>query len=99
MPEPSAMAQSQTLPAGPDLLRFWHPGMQQALFRNLLKAFSYPGESVWLADTDGAVAILATLVDAETTLADPHQLLSDRYQAIPAHQDWRPGWVLAQRTK
>lgn len=65
------------LHSGTDNLRFWQPAMQQTLFRSLLTAFSYPGQSSWLSDADGAVAILATLVDAETTLADPGQLLSD----------------------
>lgn len=99
MPEPSAVAQSQPLPAGPGLLRFWHPSTQQALFRNLLKAFSYPGESVWLADSDSAVAILATLVDAETTLADPHQLLSDLTKTrLNAHltDPERAGYVIVR---
>lgn len=99
MPEPSAVAQSQPLQAGPDLLRFWHPAMQQTLFRNLLKAFSYPGESVWLADIDSAVAILATLVDAETTLADPHQLLSDLTRTrlnAPLADPERAGYVVVR---
>lgn len=56
----------------------WMPSKQQRIFRGLLDAFSYPGriadcavegEPAWLA-------VLAALVDGETTLADPQQLLS-----------------------
>ncbi|WP_372957795.1 phosphonate C-P lyase system protein PhnH [Marinobacter sp.] len=99
MPEPSSVAQSQPRQAGPDLLRFWHSTMQQTLFRNLLKAFSYPGESVWLAEKDSAVAILATLVDAETSLSDPHQLLSDLTRTrlnAPLTGPERAGYVIAR---
>jgi alpha-D-ribose 1-methylphosphonate 5-triphosphate synthase subunit PhnH len=84
---------------GPDLLRFWQPAMQQTMFRTLLKAFSYPGEPARLADADGAVAILATLVDAETTISDPHQLLSDLTRTrlnAPLTDPGRAGYVIAR---
>lgn len=68
--------QLQQAPGGESLLRFWQPATQQSLFRSLLTAFSYPGQVAELADADSAVAILATLVDAEATLSDPQQLLS-----------------------
>lgn len=55
------------------------PLMQQQLFRGLLDAFSYPGRIT--ACTQRGVpawlAILISLVDGETTLADPGQMLSD----------------------
>lgn len=75
--ELSAAKEVQQLENGSDLLRFWLPTTQQIVFRSLINAFSYPGQMTELTHADGSVAILATLVDAETTLADPDQLLSD----------------------
>lgn len=51
----------------------WHPQAQQSFFRNLLEAFSYPGRVVDLGATpdDTLIRLLATLVDAGVTLADP----------------------------
>lgn len=99
MTDSLTIGQSRHLHNGSDLLRFWQPVMQQTLFRSLLTAFSYPGQAVRLADADGAVAILATLVDAETTLADPHQLLSEltitRLNA-PLTDPERAGYVVAR---
>jgi len=50
---------------------------QQQMFRGLLDGFSYPGRIVACADseTSACLAILIALVDGETTLADPQQLL------------------------
>ncbi|TGN39503.1 phosphonate C-P lyase system protein PhnH [Marinobacter confluentis] len=99
MPDSSTLERSRPMHSGSDLLRFWQPVMQQALFRSLLTAFSYPGQSVWLADADSAVAILATLVDAETTLSDPYQLLSDLTRTrlnAPLTDPERAGYVIAR---
>lgn len=56
----------------------WQPGMQQKIFRGLLEAYSYPGRIAVCADHSASawLAVLAALVDGETTLADPQQLLS-----------------------
>lgn len=99
MSDSSTIGQSRHLHNGADLLRFWQPVMQQTLFRSLLTAFSYPGQSVWLADAESAVGILATLVDAETTLSDPHQLLSDLTRTrlnAPLTDPERAGYVIAR---
>ncbi len=55
----------------------WQPAMQQQLFRGLLDAFSYPGRIATSANrnTPAWLALLAALVDGETTLADPQQQL------------------------
>lgn len=58
-------------------LDVWHPATQQAIFRRLLDCFSHPGRIEACGDTDRAplTALLATLLDAETSLADPHHLI------------------------
>jgi alpha-D-ribose 1-methylphosphonate 5-triphosphate synthase subunit PhnH len=57
----------------------WSPLMQQQLFRGLLDAFSYPGRITVCtrSDVPSWLAILTSLVDGETTLADPEKLLTD----------------------
>ena len=64
-------------------LEAWQPLVQQGIFRHLMRAFSYPGRVEALCDTahdsmhTGALAcVLATLLDAEVTLADPDGLLA-----------------------
>jgi len=56
----------------------WQPSRQQAAFRQLMTAFSYPGRVVPL--TSGAesahMMVLATLSDSACALADPQRLLS-----------------------
>jgi len=56
----------------------WQPVLQQQVFRELLDGFSYPGSLKVCSDNDttACLAILISLVDKETTLADPHQLLN-----------------------
>lgn len=56
----------------------WLPQMQQQIFRGVLDAFSYPGRITACAelDTPAWLAILTALVDGETTLDDPQQMLS-----------------------
>lgn len=57
----------------------WQPDSQQKQFRLLLEAMSRPGECYAIATIpeDGSVAlsVLATLLDAEVSLADPDDLL------------------------
>ena len=59
----------------------WLPHMQQQIFRSLLDAFSYPGRITACANqsTSAWLALLTTLVDGETTLADPQQLLDETW--------------------
>lgn len=58
----------------------WKPSIQQQNYRSVLEAMSRPG-SLQSIITDGHnenfTAVLATLMDASVTLADPHELLSD----------------------
>lgn len=60
----------------------WHPNTQQALFRQLLLATSYPGRVVDLgaplAGAPAALGVLAALVDQAVTCADPDTLLTER---------------------
>lgn len=57
----------------------WMPDTQQSHFRLLLNAMARPGlcQSLNTLPADGptVLAVLATLLDAEVTLADPHELL------------------------
>lgn len=54
----------------------WQAGIQQCVFRELVEAFSRPGVvrdlTPWLDGAPAPRATLATLMDGETTLADPH---------------------------
>jgi alpha-D-ribose 1-methylphosphonate 5-triphosphate synthase subunit PhnH len=61
------------------------PLKQQQIFRGLLDAFSYPGRITICAEqnTPAWLAILSALVDGETNLADPEQLLpAELWQAL-----------------
>lgn len=53
----------------------WQPLTQQRAFRALMRAFAYPGRPAELADTGtmALTAVLATLLDGEASLADPHE--------------------------
>jgi alpha-D-ribose 1-methylphosphonate 5-triphosphate synthase subunit PhnH len=59
----------------------WRAEVQQRVFRALVEAFSRPGQVQELAiGNEHAVthnAVLATLLDGETSLADPHALLGN----------------------
>lgn len=59
--------------------RIWRADAQQRMFRELVEAFSRPGAvrdlTDWLAGILAQRAVLATLMDGETTLADPHARL------------------------
>jgi len=59
-------------------LSIWQAHTQQRLFRRLLEAFAYPGRLLDAADsgTTARLAILATLLDGEVDLADPHGLIA-----------------------
>lgn len=54
----------------------WQADGQQRVFRELVEAFSRPGDvrdlTPWLDGATAQRAVLATLMDGETTLADPH---------------------------
>ena len=63
-------------PLSPDL-QVWSAPRQQTVFRQLLSAFSFPGRIQTLTEGDALTQTLATLVDRETTLADPQNLLND----------------------
>ncbi len=57
------------------LQAIWQPLTQQRAFRALMRAFAYPGRPAALADsgTTALTAVLATLLDGEASLADPHE--------------------------
>ena len=59
------------------LMNVWQAHTQQRLFRRLLEAFAYPGRQFDATDsgTTARLAILATLLDGEVNLADPHRLI------------------------
>jgi alpha-D-ribose 1-methylphosphonate 5-triphosphate synthase subunit PhnH len=62
-------------------LQAWQPLTQQAVFRQLMRAFSYPGlvETLCEAGPGGALPrVLAILLDGEVTLADPDGLLASQ---------------------
>ena len=61
-------------PLSQDLLA-WSASQQQTVFRQLMRAFSYPGRVETLAGGDALTQTLATLVDREATLADPQNLM------------------------
>lgn len=54
----------------------WQADTQQRVFRELVEALARPGDvrdlSPWLDGASAQRAALATLMDGETTLADPH---------------------------
>jgi len=76
-------ARMNTHPTEQHAIQPWQPLAQQAAFRHVLEAFAYPGRVVDLgaAPDDALTLLLATLVDAGVTLADPHK-------QVPA-DDWR----------
>lgn len=58
----------------------WRADVQQRIFRELVEAFSRPGEvrdlTRWIDGASALRAVLATLMDGEVTLADPHRLIA-----------------------
>jgi alpha-D-ribose 1-methylphosphonate 5-triphosphate synthase subunit PhnH len=61
--------------------RIWQPQAQQGVFRELVEAMSRPGEvrdlAAWTDGAPAARAVLAALLDGETSLADPHDCLHE----------------------
>jgi len=57
----------------------WQAEFQQVAFRCLVEAFSRPGQINALPECNHntAIAVLATLVDGESSLSDPYQLLDN----------------------
>lgn len=55
--------------------RAWSAPCQQGVFRQLMRAFSFPGRVETLAGEEALTQTLATLVDSEVTLADPQNLV------------------------
>ncbi len=59
----------------------WQPDTQQALFRHLMQAMTYPGRihnlQALLDQAEVYRGILAVLLDTHTSLADEHQLLPE----------------------
>ncbi|MCW8901931.1 MAG: phosphonate C-P lyase system protein PhnH [Gammaproteobacteria bacterium] len=60
----------------------WQPDSQQGYFRLLLEAMSYPGKCLEVddlpKDESMTMTVLATLLDNEVSLSDPHTLLIER---------------------
>lgn len=56
----------------------WHPTQQQQLFRSLLDAYSYPGRiQTCPVQAEPSLALLSALLDGQTTLSDPQDLLEE----------------------
>lgn len=56
----------------------WQPARQQQLFRSLLDAFSFPGRiQACQAGAAPWLALLSALVDGQTTLSDPQDMLEE----------------------
>lgn len=60
----------------------WAPKAQQAIYRRLLAAFSYPGEVAEFGADCPWQAVLATLCDDAATLADPGGMLDASTRAF-----------------
>lgn len=56
-------------------LNAWGAPRQQTVFRQLMRAFSFPGRIQTLTEGEALTQTLATLVDREATLADPQNQL------------------------
>ena len=61
----------------------WTPAVQQQVFRHVLDAFAHPGTAFDLSGLSARLpahlAVLATLLDRQTTLANPGKLLDPAY--------------------
>jgi len=71
--------------------RSWHPQVQQQVFRKLVRAYSFPGRPVSfdpLGVKEAPLAlILACLLDGETTLSDPDEMLDhDAWLRLTTHR-------------
>lgn len=70
----------------------WQADVQQRVFRELTEAFSRPGEvrdmTHWIASATARRAVLATLMDGEVTLANPHeQIVAADWPLLQARRD------------
>jgi len=78
----------------------WLPPMQQLLFRDLLHAFSYPGQvrTCRAAEPMTWLALLAALLDGEVGLADPHGMVPagqwPMLEAVPSTPE-RAAFIIA----
>jgi len=58
----------------------WRADVQQRVFRELVEVFSRPGEvrdlTRWIDGATAQRAVLATLMDGEVTLTDPHEQIA-----------------------
>lgn len=65
-----------------DIETIWLPDTQQSMFNSLMHAMSRPGKieqwSKWQGSSPAYLAVLATLLDSEVTLADESGLLDDK---------------------
>lgn len=69
----------------------WQADIQQQMFRQLAEAFSRPGTvcdlTPWINGATAQRAVLATLMDGEATLADPHgQIATADWPLLQARQ-------------
>jgi len=69
----------------------WQADVQQAVFRELIETYSRPGDvrdiAPWIDGASAQRAVLATLMDGETTLADSHgQILAADWPLLQAKQ-------------
>lgn len=70
----------------------WQGGVQQSIFRELVEAYSRPGQvrdlTDWIDGTNARRVVLATLMDGESTLADPHGMIPDEdWPLLQARRD------------
>lgn len=70
----------------------WRADVQQRVFRELVETFSRPGDvrdlTTWIEGASAQRAVLATLMDGETTLADPHgQIAAADWPLLQARRD------------
>lgn len=69
-------------------LTVWQAARQQRVFRQLMQAFATPGrvQTIMQGDERALPLVLATLIDAATSLADPQHLLhAEDRQRLGAH--------------
>lgn len=67
-------------------MHIWSAPNQQTVFRQLMRAFSFPGRIETLVNGEALTQTLATLVDREATLTDPQNLLDAlTLQRLQAH--------------
>ena len=70
----------------------WQGSVQQSIFRELVEAYSRPGQvrdlTDWINGENARRVVLATLMDGESTLADPHGMIPDEdWPLLQARRD------------